>query len=496
MHRWICTARTACAAFALALAPAWAANLRVALVIGNAAYDGAPLQNPVKDAASVARTLTAMGFQVVVLNDATKAQIEHGIADVRGALQGKQGVGLLYYAGHGMQLDWRNYLLPVDAKPASADDVRTQAVDVQQVLDAFRDAGNRLNIVVLDACRDNPFGASASGKGLAQMDAPPGTLLAYATAPGNVAEDGDDRGGLYTQHLVRELNDRDAKIEDVFKRVRFNVRRQSAGRQIPWESTSLEDDFFFHGDTREVPRMSEKQRAYEAERTNWLRIAGSDKVDDFYEHLKKYPSGSYSELASARVEKLQQAKVTIQPDQDGRREEELHWRPRDGESCEFVIRDGLTGLERFRGSLLVRVSGDQYRAIGTNIRDSAGTLSGFVVQDSRGTFDPPYPLVPNGMFQIGKKWSGRSVLTRADGSRTWVDFVTRVSARERIDSAVGTVDTYRVEMVFQPQDGPRELRTVWWEPGRTCPVKLRSETRRDRTTDIVVRELLSQGRTP
>jgi hypothetical protein len=113
---------------------------------------------------------------------------------------------------------------------------------VQSVLDAFKAAGNRMNIIVLDACRDNPFGAAASGKGLAQMDAPAGTLLAYATAPGNVAEDGNaaSANGLYTEHLLHKLKEPSAKIEDVFKRVRWQVRQQSEGRQVPWESAKVE----------------------------------------------------------------------------------------------------------------------------------------------------------------------------------------------------------------------------------------------------------------
>ncbi|MFM2060138.1 MAG: hypothetical protein RLY71_4523, partial [Pseudomonadota bacterium] len=131
--------------------PAWAAaDTRVALVIGNAAYAGAPLLNPVKDASVVAEALQAQGFQVEQLRDASKAQMEAALARLRDALQGRNGVGLLYYAGHGLQLDWHNYLLPVDAQIRTAADVAGQAINLQQVLDAFRAAGSRMNIVVLD----------------------------------------------------------------------------------------------------------------------------------------------------------------------------------------------------------------------------------------------------------------------------------------------------------------------------------------------------------
>jgi hypothetical protein len=154
---------------------------------------------------------------------------------------------MLYYAGHGLQLDWRNFMVPVDAKLEEASDVPKQTIDIENVIDVLKKSGTRMNIIVLDACRDNPFAEKASGKGLAQLDAPPGTYLAFATSPGNVAEDGDiaEGNGLFTQYLLKELQ-RPASIENVFKRVRLQVRQKSQGRQIPWDSSSLEDDFAFN----------------------------------------------------------------------------------------------------------------------------------------------------------------------------------------------------------------------------------------------------------
>ena len=130
-------------------------------------------------------------------------------------LAGKQGAALFYYAGHALQIEWHDYLMPLSARPGNAAAVAREA---------------------LDASRDNPFSGQASGRGLAQMDASPGTLLAYATSPGN---------GLYTQYLLGELRKPAVKIEDIFKRTRLAVRSASGGRQIPWESTSLEEDFYF-----------------------------------------------------------------------------------------------------------------------------------------------------------------------------------------------------------------------------------------------------------
>lgn len=244
------------------------ADVRVALVIGNSAYSNfTPLANPANDAVAMSAALRRLGFSVTELRDASQAQMAQAIERVRDSLRGKQAVGLLYYAGHGLQLDWKNYMVPVDARMRSAGDVPRVAIDVGGVVDAFRKAGTRMNILVLDACRDNPFAESAA-KGLAPMDAPPGTFLAYATAPGNVAEDGaQGSNGLYTGYLVQELTRPTARIEDIFKRVRLSVRKASDGRQIPWESTSLEEDFVFNDGRRFTFRMEDLQAiAAEAKR--------------------------------------------------------------------------------------------------------------------------------------------------------------------------------------------------------------------------------------
>ncbi len=252
-------------------------DVRVALIIGNSAYANAPLLNPANDAQAMSDVMRRLGFQVVELRDGNKAQMSAAISKVSDILKGKQGVGMLYYAGHGLQLDWRNYMVPIDANLKSAADVPKQAIDLSSVVEVFKAAGNRMNIVVLDACRDNPFGKdTSSAKGLAQLDAPPSTFLAYATAPGNVAEDGDAQSGngLYTQFLLQELKRPTAKIEDVFKRVRLNVRKQSNGRQIPWESTSLEDDFFFNDGVKYTIKPEDLERmAAEVRQTEQKRLA-------------------------------------------------------------------------------------------------------------------------------------------------------------------------------------------------------------------------------
>ena len=223
-------------------------DVRIALVIGNAAYKNIPqLGNSSNDARSMTIVLRKLGFSVIEVVDGNKDQMSKAIEQMQGLLKGKKAVGMLYYAGHGLQLDWNNFMVPVDAKLNEAADVPKQTVNIDTVIDIFKKSATRMNIIVLDACRDNPFSTKTSTKGLAQLDAPPGTYLAFATSPGNVAEDGDASAGngLFTQFLLKELQ-KPARIEDVFKRVRLQVRQKSQGRQIPWDSSSLEDDFAFN----------------------------------------------------------------------------------------------------------------------------------------------------------------------------------------------------------------------------------------------------------
>jgi len=233
------------AVFTLQLLAAEAAPRRVALVIGNAAYPGAgALKNPANDARDVAARLKRMGFEVIVRTDLKQKEMLRSLTEFGDKLQ-PGAEALFFYAGHGMQVRGRNYLIPVDAEIRSENAVSSEAVDVDQLLDKLSLA--RLSIVILDACRNNPFERSfrGGGQGLAQINAPTGTLIAYATAPGKVAADGTGRNGLYTAELLAAMDTPEIKIEDVFKRVRANVVKKSNEAQTPWESSSLTGDFYF-----------------------------------------------------------------------------------------------------------------------------------------------------------------------------------------------------------------------------------------------------------
>lgn len=246
-----------------ASAPAAVVEQRLALVIGNGGYRDAPLANPVNDARAMAAALRDAGFNVIGRENAGHAEMLGLIREFGDRLKSQGGVGLFYFAGHGMQIKGRNYLIPVGAQIEREDEVATQAVDASQVLDKMESAANRLNILILDACRNNPFARSfrSSQQGLAQMDAPLGTLVAFATAPGAVASDGESGNGLYTSHLLRAMRQPDVKLEEVFKRVRTNVLRDSQRRQVPWEATSLVGDFYFHGAPEVVATVAAGRKA-------------------------------------------------------------------------------------------------------------------------------------------------------------------------------------------------------------------------------------------
>ncbi|CAG0973371.1 hypothetical protein BURK2_01428 [Burkholderiales bacterium] len=233
-------------AFALLAAGAGAAERRVALVVGNAAYASAPLKNPVNDARAIAQSLQSLGFEVHAHTNLGQKDFNRAITAFGERLT-PETVALFYFAGHGVQVRGKNYLVPVDARIANEGAVRSESVDVDALLDQFQTSGSGLNIVILDACRNNPFERSFRGAsgGLAQMDAPKGTMIAYATAPGRVALDGEGDHGLYTSALLQAITTPGLKVEDVFKRVRVNVARGTGDQQMPWESSSLTGDFYF-----------------------------------------------------------------------------------------------------------------------------------------------------------------------------------------------------------------------------------------------------------
>jgi len=222
---------------------------RFALVIGNGEYVGAnPLRNPPNDAHAMSVALREIGFDVIERTNLNSREMKKAIIDLGNKLK-TNDVGLFYYAGHGVQSNGKNYLIPVDAEIEKEADIVVDGVEMDTVLAQIEGAKNRINIMILDACR-NDFSTRSwrsQGRGLAQVaNAPSGTFIAYATAPGSTASDNKSgQNGLYTQELLKALRQPGLRIEEVFKQVRLRVKELSNGQQIPWESSSLEGEFYF-----------------------------------------------------------------------------------------------------------------------------------------------------------------------------------------------------------------------------------------------------------
>lgn len=286
---------------------------RFALVIGNSNYSFAPLRNPTQDAALMAATLRVLGFDVAEYLDVPQRDLKRAVVDFGRKLEqaGKDAVGLVYYAGHGVQVHGENYLIPIGANIRDELDVDIEGVRASIILSALERAGNNLNIVILDACRNNPFQSNtrAVRSGLARMDAPSGTLLAYSTSPGNVAEDGTGRNSPYTQALAQSMRTQGAKVEDVFKRVRVAVMERTNNRQVPWEASSLTGDFFFvddgEGGQIALPKATSSGGTDQAvEIEYWKSISGSDNPDLFRSYISAFPNGLFTSIAEKRIAAL------------------------------------------------------------------------------------------------------------------------------------------------------------------------------------------------
>ena len=228
----------------------FASDKKFALVSGNSEYESSPLRNPVNDAQLIGQSLSEIGFQTAVKENLSLSAMSAAIQNFTRQLP-KGSVGLFYFAGHGIQIDGRNFLIPTDFNPAQTD-VAKQAIDVESVINAV--AGkSALNILILDACRNAPKGfsvSSANKKGLAEIkNAPIGTYIAFSTAPGKTAKDGTGDNSPYSQSLADNLRLRPSRLEDVFIRTRIQTDNLTGGEQTPWESSSLRTVFHFTEDT-------------------------------------------------------------------------------------------------------------------------------------------------------------------------------------------------------------------------------------------------------
>jgi hypothetical protein len=287
---------------------------RVALLIGNNTYGAAPLRNAVNDAKDLGEALKELGFKVIVRENATRKDMIEAVREFGAALEGASAA-FFFYAGHAMQFKDRNYLIPIDIAMGSEEDVTFFALDISQVFDRMDKARTRFNFIVLDACRDNPFASSfkVSNAGLAQMSAPSGTMIAYATSPGSVAADGFGRNGIYTKNILANIRVPDVPVEIMFKRVREGVERETLKRQTPWDSSSLKGDFVFNSTASAgrptsapaaAPAGPSTDMALTIEREFWISVRDSNRAEDIQAYLEKYPNGYFARLAKNRLDSL------------------------------------------------------------------------------------------------------------------------------------------------------------------------------------------------
>ncbi len=375
---------------------------RVALVIGNGAYASAPLVNPPHDAEDMAQALRTLGFEVIHRIDADRRSMFEAMDAFYRELRGAE-LGLFFFAGHGMQIGGENYLIPVNAHVVSESDVRWEALPAGRVVGRMKDGGAGLNIVVLDACRDNPFKRSfrTGTRGLAQMDAPKGTIIAYATSPGSVASDGSGRNGVFTKHLLDKLKEPGLSIQDVFLEAGLGVMEDTMEAQVPWTSQTPVPRYYLAGKGRVTPvtagaKGEEAPPGTEADRLEEERRS--------LERLKAELESKEREMEAARTASLSQEARTpsealpaVEPaEQDGR-----FVLYSDG-----VVLDTDTGLEWMAGpdEHTTREKADEW------IREQAGGSEGW-----------RFPIVDElmALYQRGHGSRNMTPLLKTSGWSVW-----------------------------------------------------------------------------
>jgi len=313
------------------------ASDRIALVIGNGAYQASSLKNSVNDAQDISAALQDLSFDVTTLTDADQPRMIEAIRDF-GQKLGEGVTGLFYYAGHGIQVDGHNYLVPINTDIQSEDEIRFSAIDVGQILAKMEASKNGLNIIMLDACRNNPFKNSFSrafgSRGLAVAQAPTGSMVVYATAPNTIAGDGGERNGVFTGNLLKHIKKPNVNLEEVIRMTRAGVVAQTNSKQVPWSSSSLTKPFYFSPSSTEDlavknakpdSKLAQQQPANgdnsrqrsqspkfgDEELTNWFAIRETDDPVKLQLFLQRFPDGMFSNSAQLKINSLKTNNVEL-----------------------------------------------------------------------------------------------------------------------------------------------------------------------------------------
>lgn len=332
---------------------------RAALVIGNSQYRSvSALANPRNDAIAVASALSGVGYSVYAGSaqiDLTRDEMQAAVDAFAKDISSSGGIAFIYYAGHGIQVDGQNYLIPIDAEIKNQADIKTQTVDLQSLLNAVSATNVEMKVVVIDACRDNPFEAATSSSeetaltdisvsnsgeglrsissGLSQVTAPPGSLIAFATAPGTAALDGDGQNSPYAEALVNILGEQGLRVEDVFIAVRNRVRAATAGQQVPWETSSLTSVAMFTGAATVKQNSKLPTSAWDGKYFAELRCTGGKghwTADRVYHYSTNFSRGLASTSIRTRL-----------------RDEQLDWIVRQDGTLSIRGTVGRQGSEKF-----------------------------------------------------------------------------------------------------------------------------------------------------
>lgn len=324
-----------CLCFAL---PSWAEK-RVALVIGNSNYHyiGA-LENPKNDAQAMAQTLRTLGFEVIYKQDLKVNQLGPTLRELKSRLQAGDEV-VVFYAGHGLEIDGENYFPAVDAKIEAKEEVKYVSLNLKDLLNLFEEAKTKVNVVFVDACRNNPLKRSmrSLGRGLASPVETSGTLIAYAAKHGTEANDGeDDKHSPYTRALIDALNQMpDARIEDILKRVKKVVKEKTKGGQEPWVYGSLDGDFYLvspkvtvninnnvNNNIKNINQINNNinnkimDSKGASERVFWQSTEKENSIEAYQAYLKKYPEGEFVPLAQVKIDKLKKQRDNLAVEND------------------------------------------------------------------------------------------------------------------------------------------------------------------------------------
>lgn len=279
---------------------------RIALVIGNSAYENVGLlPNTVNDAELMTSALESSGFEVIKIIDADLKTMRKAMLDFGRALRGGAEASLFYYAGHGVQVNGENFLLPVSADIKDQEEIEFEGINVNAFLRVMKSSDSDVNIVVLDSCRNNPFAGSfrSVSRGLAPVRAPRGTYIAYATAPGDVAYDGKGKNSYYTAALAKAISTPGLEIAHVFRKTRESVILETDEKQIPWESSSITGEFFFTEPTSSPEDSAARKEIIAAKM--WRTVSENESIEKLQKFIRQHADTTFAKLARERIQRLE-----------------------------------------------------------------------------------------------------------------------------------------------------------------------------------------------